>query len=160
MIKKFVLLLCFLGISISPVVVSPVSAGGTNCWGGIWYKTTVSGRYLGKALHSGRCPIPIFELINGETERNVRQDPTTESRIIGKLTNTSVDNYFLADLIVTIDKGRTYWAYGSLVSSDKSIYSADNQTPAKAKGWLEIGNTKVIRQYDNPNVNDLWFQLN
>jgi hypothetical protein len=151
--------LLFLVISILSTVVSPVSAGGTNCWGGVWRKTTVSGRYIGKALQSGRCPMPIFELINKETERNIRQDPTTESQIIGKLTNTNVDNYFLADLIVTIDNGRTYWAYGSVVSGDKSIYSSDNQIKSRKKGWLEIGNTNVVRQYDNPDVNDLWFKL-
>lgn len=69
---------------------------------------------------------------------------------------------FLLTLYITIDNGRTYWAYGTVVSASKSIYSESIRSDAVVpglKGWVEVGNTDVIRQYDRPNSNDVWFKL-
>lgn len=151
--------LLILGISL--FVIQLALASGTNCWG-VWRNTMVANKYQGKALVNGRCGKAIFELINGETERNIRATPTTNSSIIGKLTNTDTNNYFLADIIATIDNGRTYWAHGTVVSASKSIYSESIRSDAVVpglKGWVEVGNTDVIRQYDRPDSNDVWFKL-
>ncbi len=148
-------------LGLSLFVIQPAQASGTNCWGS-WRNTMVANAYQGKALVIGRCGKAIFELINGETERNIRKAPTINSPVIGKLTNSDTNNYFLADIIVTIDNGRTYWAYGTVVSASKSIYSESIRSDAVMsglKGWVEVGNTDVIRQYDRPDSNDVWFKL-
>jgi hypothetical protein len=148
-------------LGLSLFVIQPAEASGTNCWVG-WRNTMVANAYQGKALVIGRCNKAIFELINSETERNIRKAPTINSPVIGKLTNSDTNNYFLADIIVTIDNGRTYWAYGTVVSSSKSIYSESIRSDAVMsglKGWVEVGNTDVIRQYDRPDSNDVWFKL-
>jgi hypothetical protein len=158
-IVPYVFSTLILGLSL--FVIQPAQASGTNCWGS-WRNTRVANKYQGKALVNGRCNKAIFELINGETDRNIRETPTTNSSIIGKLTNTDTNNYFLADIIVTIDNGRTYWAYGTVVSASKSIYSESMRSDAVVpglKGWVEVGNTDVIRQYDRPDSNDVWFKL-
>lgn len=148
-------------LGVSLCVIKPAEAGGTNCWNS-WRNTRVANEYQGKALANGRCNKAIFELINGETERNIRKAPTVNSPVLSKLTNTDTNNYFLADIIVTIDNGRTYWAYGTVVSASKSIYSEFIRSDAVVpglKGWVEVGNTDVIRQYDRPDSNDVWFKL-
>jgi hypothetical protein len=148
-------------LGLSLFVIQPAQASGTNCWGS-WRNTMVANAYQGKALVIGRCGKAIFELINGETERNIRKAPTINSPVIGKLTNSDTNNYFLADIIVTIDNGRTYWTYGTVVSASKSIYSESIRSDAVMpglKGWVEVGNTDVIRQYDRPDSNDVWFKL-
>ena len=148
-------------LGLSLFVIQPAQASGTNCWGS-WRNTMVANAYQGKALVIGRCDKAIFELINGETERNIRKAPTINSPLIGKLTNSDTNNYFLADIIVTIDNGRTYWAYGTVVSASKSIYSESIRSDAVMpglKGWVEVGNTDVIRQYHRPDSNDVWFKL-
>jgi hypothetical protein len=48
------------------------------------------------------------------------------------------------------------------VSAGKSIYSESIRSDAVVpglKGWVEVGNTDVIRQYDRPDSNDVWFKL-
>lgn len=158
-IVPYVFSTLILGLSL--FVIQPAQASGTNCWGS-WPNTRVANEYQGKALVNGRCNKAIFELINGETDRNIRETPTINSSIIGKLTNTNTNNYFLADIIATIDNGRTYWAYGTVISASKNIYSESFRSDAVVpglKGWVEVGNTDVIRQYDRPDSNDVWFKL-
>jgi hypothetical protein len=72
-------------LGLSFCVIKPAEAGGTNCWNS-WRNTRVANEYQGKALVNGRCNKAIFELINGETDRNIRQAPTIDSLVLGKLT--------------------------------------------------------------------------
>lgn len=151
--------LFILGLSL--FVTLPAKASGSNCWGS-WRNTTVANTYQGRVLVSSRCSKPVFELINGETERNIRNAPTTNGSIIGRLTNGDTNNYFLSNMIVTIDNGLTYWAYGTVVTANRSIYSNSINSEAFVpglRGWIEVGNTNVIRQYDRPDSNDVWFKL-
>jgi hypothetical protein len=114
---------------------------------------------LGCTLMRSRLSLPQ---LNGETERNIRQAPTINSPVLGKLTNSDTNNYFLTNIIVTIDNGRTYWAYGTVVSASTSIYRESIRSDAVVpglKGGVEVGNTDVIRQYDRPDSNDVWFKL-
>ncbi len=155
--------LCVLSALIIASTVAPAlpASAGTNCWAGP-SNTTVSGKYKGKAISISRCDKAFFFLVPGEGSRNVRSEPTTAGTIVGKILEGSVENKFAADLIVSVDNSHTFWAYGTIMTASDSIYT--RFIPAEAtltgkKGWVEIGNTDAIRQYDRPQSNDVWYRF-
>lgn len=119
--------------------------GETNCWGIPLVKDKLS-----RTLKSSRCEKPIFYLTQGEVSRNIRSYPGG-LRIVGKMSESGDYSLFESDLIVTHDDGQTYWAFGEAFS--------ERNPQKRIKGWVEVGNTKAIKQYDNPGSNDLWYKF-
>jgi hypothetical protein len=100
-------------------------------------------------VSSDRCDKPIFYLIKGEASRNVRSSP--DGRIIGKMYEVGEYNRFESSLIATYDDGKTYWALGEVFS--------ENNREQRFKGWIEVGNTEAIVQYNRPGSNDVWYKF-
>jgi hypothetical protein len=131
-----------LSIAITSTVVpfglnAPAHAGGTNCW------VPTFKHKLDRMLVSSRCDQPIFHLTKGEVSRNVRSSP--DGRIVGKMYEVGEYNQFESSLIATYDDGKTYWALGEIFS--------ENNPAQRFKGWVEVGNTEAIVQYDRPGSN-------
>ena len=131
-----------LSIAIASTVVpfslnAPAHAGGTNCW------VLTFKHKLDRMLVSSRCDQPIFHLTKGEVSRNVRSSP--DGRIVGKMYEVGEYNQFESSLIATYDDGKTYWALGEIFS--------ENNPAQRFKGWVEVGNTEAIVQYDRPGSN-------
>lgn len=125
---------------------TPANAGGTNCWGPVMFR-----HKLDRTLtSSGYCDKPIFYLTKGEISRNVRSSPNA-LRIVGKMYEVGKFNRFESNLIATYDDGQTYWAWGEVFS--------ENNSKERFKGWVEVGNTKAIVQYDRPGSNDVWYKF-
>jgi len=123
----------------------PTYAGGTNCWG-----TPLVKHKLDRVLvSSDRCDKPIFRLAKGEGSRNIRSSPN--GRVIGKMNEVGNHSSFESNLIATYDDGKTYWAFGEAFS--------ENNLGKRIKGWVEVGNTNAIVQFNRPGVNDVWYKF-
>ena len=140
-----------LGLSIAIALTSstfglsiPAQAGGTNCW-----VSSFKHKLDRMLVSSDRCDTPIFNLTKGEVSRNVRSSP--DGRIIGKMYEEGEYDRFESSLIATYDDGKTYWALGE-------VFSRDNPEQ-RFKGWIEVGNTEKIMQYDRPGSNDVWYKF-
>jgi hypothetical protein len=122
----------------------PAQAGGTNCW-----VPSFKHKLDRMLVSSDRCDKPIFYLTKGEASRNVRSSP--DGRIIGKMYEIGEYNRFESSLVATYDDGKTYWALGEVFS--------ENNPEQRFKGWIEVGNTEAIVQYDRPGSNDVWYKF-
>lgn len=117
----------------------------TNCW-----YPQFRNKFDRSLLSSDRCgEKPIFRLVPGEVSRNIRSSPNS-LRILGKMSETGNYSLFESDLIVTYDDGKTYWAWGTAFS---------DESRNKINGWVEVGNTSAITQYDRPGINDVWYKF-
>ena len=125
---------------------TPAYAGGTNCWGIPLVKHKLD-RVL---VSSNRCEKPIFHLTRGEISRNIRSSPSG-LRLVGKVNEAGDYSLFESSLIATYDDGKTYWAFGEAFS--------ERNPKNRLKGWVEVGNTKAIVQYDIPGSNDVWYKF-
>jgi hypothetical protein len=140
-----------LGLSIAIALTSstfglsiPAQAGGTICW-----VSSFKHKLDRMLVSSDRCDTPIFHLTKGEVSRNVRSSP--DGRIVGKMYEIGEYNRFESSLVATYDDGKTYWALGEVFS--------ENNPEQRFKGWIEVGNTEAIVQYDRPGSNDVWYKF-
>lgn len=122
----------------------PVQARGTNCW-----VSSFRHKLDRTLVYSSRCDKAIFYLTKGEVSRNVRSSP--DGSIVGKIYEVGDYNQFESSLIATYDDGKTYWALGEVFS--------ENNPAQRFKGWVEVGNTEAIVQYDRPGSNDVWYKF-
>ena len=127
-------------------ITTPSHASGTNCWG----SPLVRHRLDRVLVSSDRCSKPVFYLAQGEVSRNIRSSPNG-LQILGKMNEFGDYSLFESSLIATYDDGKTYWAFGKAFS--------ESNPDKRIKGWIEVGHTNAITQYQTPGSNSVWYRF-
>jgi hypothetical protein len=116
---------------LSSGIISKPAEANINCW----YKAADDGGSVRVAKIADDCTEAQFLLVPGEGTRNIRETPN--GKIVGKLTDQSCNHSaFNSYSVITLDNGRTYWAYGTTGGTCDGGRGIT--------GFLEVGNRAAV----------------